>query len=631
MLFTPGASFLREHVDEDELYEKNLGAADPPQREFEPREVSSDSDNDDDDDDDEDERYERDIVYAEEEILGARLPKFFNEESEKKDEESEMKKEKIEYMPPIEKEIQKKLSTVEGGKGGGGFIVYTKGDVIFSEIAWMGGAESPNHEWIELKNMTNEEVLLSGFSLARGDGTLLIGESGDKFNLAHRIAPGGYFLLERNEEATPLLADKLYDGSLSNTGEVLILRDGADNEIDRIDMGSGWEAGSNEIGKEGYKPTMSNFGSQTWKDGIPTPRRDNEALPTIPPPLSHEPGIIIISEIAWMGDKRNSQNEWIELHNTASSTINLFGWMLLAEDGTPSISLSGVMLPEGYFLLERSDDDAAAGIAADLIYTGALGNEGETLTLKDPAGNEIDTVNGWLAGDNETKKTMQKEGEFWFSALPTPKAQNKRDVVSEVSLLPAATSTEKIIGYQFHDVVINEIAWMGTNASANDEWIELRNTSPKDISLSGWKFLFAKNASSTPDGEIAFEDGDMLSAGGFLLLKRNASSTVQHVSGKVYMGNQMNNSGEYLSIVDDRGNIIDEVDGALSGWPAGGNKTSPEIKRASMERSGDFTAWYTFDNMKSLFNGEIIIDAKGNPVLGTPGCPNSKELDTCAV
>ena len=36
------------------------------------------------------------------------------------------------------------------------------------------------------------------------------------------------------------------------------------------------------------------------------------------------------------------------------------------------------------------------------------------------------------------------------------------------------------------DVVINEIAWMGTKANSSDEWIELYNNTSQDISLEGW-------------------------------------------------------------------------------------------------------------------------------------------------
>ena len=45
-------------------------------------------------------------------------------------------------------------------------------------------------------------------------------------------------------------------------------------------------------------------------------------------------------------------------------------------------------------------------------------------------------------------------------------------------------------------VVINEIAWMGTAASSNDEWIELYNTDTVPVELDGW-LLMATDALPT--------------------------------------------------------------------------------------------------------------------------------------
>jgi len=41
-------------------------------------------------------------------------------------------------------------------------------------------------------------------------------------------------------------------------------------------------------------------------------------------------------------------------------------------------------------------------------------------------------------------------------------------------------------------IIINEVAWMGTSASANDEWIELKNISGGEIDLTGWQLIDLK-------------------------------------------------------------------------------------------------------------------------------------------
>ncbi|MCP4544713.1 MAG: DUF11 domain-containing protein [Chloroflexi bacterium] len=122
---------------------------------------------------------------------------------------------------------------------------------------------------------------------------------------------------------------------------------------------------------------------------------------------------VVINEVAWMGTEASYNDEWIELYNNTNQDINLAGWSIVAVDGTPSISLSGVISANGYFLLERTDDTTVNDIPADQTYTGAMGNDpGENLTLYDDVNQIIDTVNsdggGWPAGDNGTKQTMER-------------------------------------------------------------------------------------------------------------------------------------------------------------------------------------------------------------------------------
>ncbi len=118
---------------------------------------------------------------------------------------------------------------------------------------------------------------------------------------------------------------------------------------------------------------------------------------------------VVISEIAWMGTSASTADEWLELYNNTANVIDLTGWVLSAADGTPSIALQGTIPAHGHFLLERTDDTTVPGLTADQIYTGALGNGGETLSLTD-AGNTLqDQTNPtWDAGDNTSKATMER-------------------------------------------------------------------------------------------------------------------------------------------------------------------------------------------------------------------------------
>ncbi|WLD94271.1 phospholipase D-like domain-containing protein [Alkalihalobacillus sp. AL-G] len=119
-------------------------------------------------------------------------------------------------------------------------------------------------------------------------------------------------------------------------------------------------------------------------------------------------GEVVINEAAWMGTNVSYNNEWIELYNPTGNPISLEGWTLSTADGTPSISLSGSIPAKDYYLLERTADSTVSAVTANQIYSGSLSNSGELLVLKDESGIEIDSVDQWYAGDNETKATMER-------------------------------------------------------------------------------------------------------------------------------------------------------------------------------------------------------------------------------
>ena len=138
---------------------------------------------------------------------------------------------------------------------------------------------------------------------------------------------------------------------------------------------------------------------------------------------------VVINEIAWMGTTVSANDEWIELFNQDVTAVDLTGWRIDADDGSPSILLSGTITGNGYFLMERTDDTTVPDISADMIYVGALSNSGETLRLKDSSGNEVNTVVGgadWgnVGGNNEIFETAQRTGNSWLTGVPTPRAQN---------------------------------------------------------------------------------------------------------------------------------------------------------------------------------------------------------------
>ncbi|OGZ32088.1 MAG: hypothetical protein A2V69_01315 [Candidatus Portnoybacteria bacterium RBG_13_40_8] len=194
-------------------------------------------------------------------------------------------------------------------------------------------------------------------------------------------------------------------------------------------------------------------------------------------------GAVAINEVAWMGTNISANDEWIELYNNGAEAVNLTGWLLEATDDTPTINLTGIISANGYFLLERTDDSTIPDITADQIYTGALGNTGEYLKLKDNTNNvvdDLDFTDGWPAGDNSTKQTMEKTISGWQTSLNsggTPKAQNSNGTTEELETTEkpktptVSTSTNPPIAEAGDNIIafINqEIKFDGTKSTDPD-------------------------------------------------------------------------------------------------------------------------------------------------------------------
>ena len=147
------------------------------------------------------------------------------------------------------------------------------------------------------------------------------------------------------------------------------------------------------------------------------------------------------------------------------------------------------------------------------------------------------------------------------------------------------------------DVVLNEIAWMGTTNSPNDEWIELYNNTDTEISLSGWVL---KSTDGTPTINISLENGvsDSIPPKGFFLLERTDDTSVpDQQADQIYTGALNNSTGEHLELLDVQGNPIDNVNawGKVLWEGFGGDKdTKRTMERKNPKLAGaDSASWET--------------------------------------
>ncbi|MGB9637324.1 MAG: lamin tail domain-containing protein [Microgenomates group bacterium] len=219
-------------------------------------------------------------------------------------------------------------------------------------------------------------------------------------------------------------------------------------------------------------------------------------------------------------------------------------------------------------------------------------------------GNSIQ-VGTW--GEGESTPTPTEEVSLPESTpTPTPTPEPS---VPTVTPTPTPTPVSPVAG----SVVINEVMWMGSTDSAYDEWIELRNTTVNDISLTGWKIEGAGSGSNSIilSGTIPANSYFLLGNYASNASAINNTITVDQVTGSLSLVDE----GEQLTLKDSANNIIDQT--PAGNWPAGFN-TSPFKK--SMERNSDpLTGWHTCTS--DVCNDTVYWDTEGNN-YGTPKAAN---------
>ena len=262
---------------------------------------------------------------------------------------------------------------------------------------------------------------------------------------------------------------------------------------------------------------------------------------------------VVINEIAWMGTTNSVNDEWLELYNNTENPINLDGWQLVAQDGTPKITLAGTIPANGFYLLERTNDDTVPGISADKIYTSALENSGENLKLYDNLNNIVDEVNcseKWLAGDNAAKQTMERkiDNNWQTSQNPGGTPKTKNSIVVQTEPQPQTRFDEPAVGDSHQQVypsgiIINEILPSPKGQDEKEEWIEIFNQNNFEIDLSNWQITDIEGKTTT----FTFLAGTKITPNGFLVLFRPTTKIT------------LNNDGDGLNLIQPDGKIIDSV------------------------------------------------------------------------
>jgi hypothetical protein len=127
---------------------------------------------------------------------------------------------------------------------------------------------------------------------------------------------------------------------------------------------------------------------------------------------------VVISEVMWSGTDLSAADEWFELANTSTGTVNISGWKVTRLSGGSEVEMltigSGAIAGSGFFLISNYDrQHSRLGIVPDLVTTAVtLDNTKLLLRLSDASGALVDAVDDGVgapfAGSNTTPKSSME-------------------------------------------------------------------------------------------------------------------------------------------------------------------------------------------------------------------------------
>jgi hypothetical protein len=162
------------------------------------------------------------------------------------------------------------------------------------------------------------------------------------------------------------------------------------------------------------------------------------------------------------------------------------------------------------------------------------------------------------------------------------------------------------------EVVINEIAWAGSQDSGTDEWIELFNNSGRTIDLSNWVIVDDEAT------KYVIAEGNTIAPYGYFLIE-HSEQAVANVQSDTVLSLSLANSGDKLELKDASGNLIDSVNVAGGAWYAGSSTS-----RATMERKNSMVSGDLAENWVTSTGGIGALSSGGSSITGTPRVINSQ-------
>lgn len=351
-------------------------------------------------------------------------------------------------------------------------------------------------EWIELTNTGSTSLDLSNYTLE--DST------------AKPWTPSG------TVEAGEPIQVSGFSFQLNNSNETVTLKTAAGTQIDT------WAYSTSTKGGILYRDAESTA-SESSESGTET--ETQETTPAATPSLYP-----VFSEALPNPEGSDSTEEWIEVYNPYSESLNLSGLTLDdAEGGSSPHALSGTLEAESYLLLSVQETHLNLNNTDDHIRL--LGVNGEIL---------------WdisYSGPKEDSSLIAYGSSSAWSTVATPGEENASASTAESE--EETEESDASSAYQNGDlsesVTVTEVFPNPEGPDNEEEWMELTNGGESAVNLGNWTLADASGKTYT------FPDDTVIQGGETLVLYRTVS------------GISLNNSNESVTLADFTGEVMSEV------------------------------------------------------------------------
>lgn len=352
------------------------------------------------------------------------------------------------------------------------------GNIVVNELAWAGSSISTADEWIELRNRTNANVDVSGYQITKrsgGNEVLMLTIPNGKW-----IPANGYFVIsnyDAPQSAINIIPDYVTTAvDLSNTTLQVKLYNGTWNNGTTL-LDTGGNAGAPLAGTNTPKASMAR--NSTPGDGTQAANWHTSLVSiNFDPGITDlgSPGVANPAAPADLVITKTADDTTVNIGDTVTFTINY-------QNLGPSVA-SGARIYDDY------EDNAFSSVSGYPAYC-----------------TDEMTVSGKRLNCNMGNLASGASGSFTYTASTAGATVGlARNIASIASTRPDPDPTNNTVTVEVNIfqpvtpgvVVFNELMWMGSSAGANDEWIELHNTSSFSADLSGLQITHLVGGVETP-------------------------------------------------------------------------------------------------------------------------------------